>query len=319
MDIILRTIRNIDIAVREKTEDLNTLEQKMDELQLDNREQFLQKKRLPLIQPRAVSAARELTSAQGAMGASGRLEMASSHQQSLKTLQVALMTSRKAAPLNQIAILGVKKARVILKDLPPPVPGHPVDIARLTSVDERSTPTSKSANKLILDSLTATRVITNFSLTTPTPTSTSTAIVALQQAAQRLSSSPSDSPPGTTPVSTPSFSPGESRPLSRAVRNQRGHGSNEKHTQAAQIRNRIISSAADTGGFSFGPPPPITPFDTKNGFIPFSNIPTIRTGPVYVPPNTEEEDEEKEDDEDDWDRGDDVQDPEEIVLRGKSK
>ena len=305
--------------MREKTEDLNTLEQRMDELRLDNREQFLQKKRLPLIQPRAVSAARELTSAQGAMGASSRLEMATSHQQSLKTLQVALMTSRKAAPLNQTAILGGKKARVVLRDLPPPAPGHPVDITRLASLDERSTPVSKSASKLILDSTTATPVVTSFSLTTPTPTSTSTVIVALQQAAQRLSSSPSGSPPGATPAPIASFSPGEGRPLSRAVRNQRGHGSNEKHTQAAQIRNRIISSAADTGGFSFGPPPPITPFDAKNGFIPFSNIQPIRTGPIYVPPSGSEDDEEKDEDEDDWDRGDDVQDPEEMVLRGKSK
>jgi hypothetical protein len=126
---------------------------------------------------------------------------------------------------------------------------------------------------------------------TPTPTSASTAIVALQQAAQRLSSSPSVSPPVPASASSASFSPGEGRPFSRAVRNPRGHGINEKHTQAAQIKNRITTSAADTGGFSFGPPPPITPFDTKNGFIPFSNIPSIRTGPVYVPPNTKEDDE----------------------------
>ena len=318
MDVILRTIRNIDIAVREKTEDLNSLEQKMDELQLDNREQFLQKKRLPLIQPRAVSAARELTSAQGAIGASSRLEMASIHQQSLKTLQVAIMTSRKVAPLNQTEILGVKKfARVTLRDLPPPAPGHPVDIARVTSGDERSTHASQSASKLIPDSTTATPTVTNLPLTTPTPTSASTVIIALQQAAQRMSSPPSGSPPVATPAPTASFSPGEGRPLSRAVRNQR-HGANEKRTQAAQIKNRTTSSAADTGGFSFGPPPPITPFDTKNGFIPFSNIPSIRTGPVYTPPNAKD-DEEKEDEEDDWDRGDDVQDPEEIVLRGKSK
>lgn len=320
MDVILRTIRNIDIVVREKTEDLNSLEQQMDELQLDNREQFLQKKRLPLIQPRAVSAARELTSAQGAIGASSRLEMASAHQQSLKTLQVAIMTSRKVAPLNQTVVLGVKKfARITLKDLPPPVPGHPVDIARGTSGDEISTRASKPASKLIPDFTTATSTVTNLSLTTPTPTSASTVIIALQQAAQRMSSPPSGSPLVATPAPTVSFSPGEGRPLSRAVRNQRGHGVNEKHTQAAQIRNRITSSAAGSGGFSFGPPPPITPFDTKNGFIPFSAIPSIRTGPVYVPPNAKEDDEEKEDDEDDWDRGDDVQDPEEIVLRGKSK
>ena len=291
----------------------------MDELQLDNREQLLQKKRLPLIQPRAVSAARELTSAQGAIGASSRLEMASAHQQSLKTLQVAIMTSRKVAPLNQAVILGVKTfARVTLKDLPPPAPGHPVDIARVTLGDERSTHASKSASKLIHDSTTATPTVMNLSLMTPNPTSASTVIIALQQTAQRMSNPPSGSPPVATPASTASFSPGEGRPLSRAVRNQRGHGATEKHTQAPQIKNRITPSAADTGGFSFGPPPPITPFDTKNGFIPFSTIPSIRTGPVYVPPNAKEDDEEKDDDED-WDRGDDVQDPEEIVLRGKSK
>ena len=50
LDVILRTIHNIDIAVREKTGDLDTLEQKMAELQLDERKQFSQKKRLPLIQ-----------------------------------------------------------------------------------------------------------------------------------------------------------------------------------------------------------------------------------------------------------------------------
>lgn len=297
--------------MREKTEDLNALEQKMDELRLDNGEQFSQKKRLPLIQPRAVSAARELTSAQGAMGTSSRLEMAATHQQSLKTLQVALMTSRKVAPLNQTAILGVKKfTQVVLKDLPPPAPGHAVDFARVTPID----------SNLIPESTTTIPKVANFPLTTPTPTTTSTVIVALQQAAQRLSSPPSGSPSVLAPTSSPSFSPGEGRLFSRAVRNPRGHGTNEKHKQAAQIKNRMTTSAvaADTGGFSFGPPPPITPFDNKNGFIPFSNISSIRTGPVYIPPNTKEDDEEKED-EDDWDRGDDAQDPEELVLRGKSK
>jgi hypothetical protein len=286
----------------------------MDELQLDNREQFSQKKRLPLIQPRAVSAARELTSAQGAMRTGSRLEMAAAHQQSLKALQVALMTSRRVAPLNQNAILGVKKfTQVALRDLPPPALGHAVDIARVIPLDERSTPACKPVSTLIPDSTTTTPRATNFPTTSPTPTSTSTAIVALQQAAQRLSSSPSGSPPVPASASSASFSPGEGRLFSRAVRNPRGQGINEKHKQAAQIKNRMTTSAADTGGFSFGPPPLITPFDTKNGFIPFSNIPSIQTGPIYVPPNT------KEDDEDDWDRGDDAQDPEEILLRGKTK
>jgi len=286
----------------------------MDELQLDNREQFSQKKRLPLIQPRAVSAARELTSAQGAMRTSSRLEMASAHQQSLKSLQVVLMTSRRVAPLNQTAILGVKKVpQVALKGLPPPAPGHPVDIARVTLVDERGTPAYKPASKLISESTTTTPKVASFPITTPTPTSTSTVIVALQQAAQRLSSPPSGSPPVPASSSNASFSPGEGRLFSRAVRNPRGHGIIEKHKQAAQIKNRMTTSAADTGGFTFGPPPLITPFDTKNGFIPFSDVPSIRTGPVYVPPST------KEDEEDDWDRGDDAQDPEEIVLRGKTK
>jgi len=303
--------------VREKTEDLDTLEQKMDELQLDHREQLSQKKRLPLIQARAVSAARELISAQGTTGTGRRLELALAHQQSLKTLQVALMTSRKVAPLNQTADLGVKKsARVVLKDLPPPAPGHPVDITRVSSVDEKSTPVRKPISKLGLDSTTTTPKIANFPTTTPTSTSASTIVVALQQAAQRLSNSPSVSPPVPAPASasTASFSPGEGRLFSRAVRNPRGHGTNERHTPAAQIRNRITTPAADTGGFSFGPPPPITLFDTKNGFIPFSNIPSIRTGPVYVPPNDA-----KDDKDDDWDRGEDAQDPEETVLRGKAK
>jgi len=284
----------------------------MDELQLDNREQFSQKKRLPLIQPRAVSAARELISAQGTIGTSRRLEMASAHQQSLKTLQVALMTSRKVVPLNQT---GVKTfARVVLKDLPSPTPGHPVDIARASPVDEKSTPTRKPVSKLGLNSTTTTPRAANFPTTT-TPASASTAIVALQHAAQRLSSSPSVSPPVAAPAPTASFSPGEGRPFSRAVRTPRGHGANEKHTQAPQIKNRITASAADTGGFSFGPPPPITPFDTKNGFIPFSNVPSIRTGPVYVPPKEDED----EDEDDDWDRGDDAHEPEETVLQGKAK
>ena len=286
----------------------------MDDLQLDNPEQ---KKHLPLIQPRTVSAARELTSAQGTMGINSRLEMVSAHQQSVKTLQVALLTSRRVAPVNQTAILDVKgSARVVLKNLPPPAPGRQVDIAQLSSVEERSTPTRKPVSQPGLDSITATPRAANFSIKTPTPTPTSTVVVALQQAAQRLSSSPSVSPPVPAPASTAStasFSPGENRPLSRAVRNLRGHGTNEKHTQAAQIRNRITTSTADTGGFTFGPPPPITPFDTKNGFIPFSNTPSpVRTGPVYVPPKS------KEDEDDDWDRGDDAQDPEETVLRGKT-
>ena len=313
LDVILRTIRNIDIAVREKTGDLDTLEQRMAELQLDEHEQLSQKKRLPLIQARAVSAARELISVRGTMGTSRRLEMTSAHQQSLKTLQVALMTSRKVAPFNQTADLGVKKsARVLLRDLPPPSPGYPADISRVSLIDEKSTPVRRPVTKVSLDSTTITPKIANFP-TTPTSTSASTVIVALQQAVQRLSNSPSVSPPVPAPASA-SVSPGEGRPFSRAVRNPRGHGTNEKHTQAAQIKNRITTPAAHTGGFSFGPPPPITPFDTKNGFIPFSNIPSIRTGPVYVPPNGA-----KEDEDDDWDRGDDAQDPEEIVLRGKTK
>jgi len=304
--------------VREKTEDLDALEQRMEALQLDNREQFPQKKRLPLIQPRAVSAARELTSAQGVIGTSSRLEMASAHQQSLKTLQVALMTTRKAAPLNQAALLGVdKSARVVLKDLPPPAPGHPVDIARVSSVEESPTLACKPASMLFADSATTTPKVGNLPIMTPTPTSAPTVIVALQQAAQRLSGSPSGSPPVAASASTASFSPGDGRPFSRAVRNPRGHGTSEvlKHTQAPQIKNRITTSAADIGGFSFGPPPPITPFDTKNGFIPFSDIPSIRTGPIYVPPNAKGDG----DDDDDWDRGDDAQDPEEMVLRGKTK
>ena len=298
--------------MREKTEDLDTLERKMEELQLDNHEQFSQKRRLPLIQARAVSAARELISTRGTMGTGRRLEMASAHQQSLKTLQVALMTSRKIAPFNQTADLGVKKsARVVLKDLPPPAPGRPVGITRVSSLAEKSTPVRQPVGKLSLDS-----TIANFPTTTPTSTSASTVIVALQQAAQRLPKSPSVSPlvPAPASASTASFSPGEGRTFSRAVRNPRGHGTNEKRTPAAQIKNRITTSAAETGGFSFGPPPPITPFDAKNGFIPFSNIPSIRTGPVYVPPYDA-----KEDEDDDWDRGDDAQDPEETVLRGRTR